>query len=169
MTRNLSRNQQIAAIAGAILAAFLIGFLWQYLRAQAADAELRSTRAELEFVRMETLLANAALAAFAGNHEVGRQWASDFFTRLQGRVGAIRGEARAELDEVLAHRDAAITALSRADPRAGELLYTLHDRFRQALGRPPLSLPVLAPGPAERDPDFDDAELEEDTLPGAAP
>jgi hypothetical protein len=168
MNRNLSRNQQIALIAGAMLAAFLIGFLWQYLRAQAADAHLRSTSTELEFVRMETLLANATMAAYAGNHEVGRQWASDFFTRLQRRVATIQGDARSELDEVLAHRDAAITALSRADPRAGELLYTLHDRFRQALGRPPLSLPVLAPGPAERDPGVDEG-LEEDTLPGAAP
>jgi hypothetical protein len=169
MSRNLNRNQQIAAIAAALLIAFLIGFLWQYLRARSTDAQLRATSTELEFVRMETLLANATMAAFAGSHEVGRQWASEFFTRLQRRTATIQGEARAALEEVLAQRDGAITALSRGDARAGELLFELHDRYRQAISRPPLSLPVATPQLATPDPAFDTLDLMEDTVAGAAP
>lgn len=148
----MNRGQQVVLTAGGLVLAFAIGFGWQYTRAREleqelaeAEAQLGEARAELTFARLESTLAAGTVQAQRGSFEVARGLASEFYTGLQQSVAEAPAEALAELQAILAQRDAMITALSRADPASGELLAQLLVRYRVALGGAAEATPIPAP------------------------
>lgn len=123
-------------IAAGVLAGFLVGFLWQYVRATNARTELAGVEHELTFQRLEGTLGAATIEAQRGGFETARQLASEFFSGLQQQIGSAPAQARPALDEILQRRDIMITTLSRNDPQSGPLLSQLFFRYRSAFGRP---------------------------------
>ncbi|MGH7482945.1 MAG: hypothetical protein ACRELV_12390, partial [Longimicrobiales bacterium] len=136
------RAKRALWMAAAIVVAFLAGFLWQYMVASGAQAELASTQRQLTFQRLESTLAAAAIAAHRGTFESARRLASDFYTGLQQSAGGAPTEASDELRAILAERDATITLLSRSDPRASEVLDQQYVRLRIAIGGPERAMPL---------------------------
>jgi hypothetical protein len=125
-----------------IVAAFLGGFVWQFLRAEQAAEELERTRTALEFSRMEATLAAAAVEAQRGHYESSRVLTSDFYRALQDRITGAPEAARDELRAVQAQRDEAITLLSRASPASAELMAELLTLYRVGIRGPQHALPL---------------------------
>ncbi|HEX7088961.1 MAG TPA: hypothetical protein VF192_02425 [Longimicrobiales bacterium] len=144
----MSRTRKALLIVGGVVLAFVLGFGWQYVRAQALKAELANVRQELALLRAEAALGAAAVAALQNNHEVALKLTSDFFTRLQQEVDTAPARARAELEQILGQRDAVITVVSRASPEASSVLTRLYVRYRVAIGGPDQALPIAAQPPA---------------------
>jgi len=144
----MSRMKQVLLVVGVMALAFLVGFGWQYMRAERLERELTDARRELALVHAEAAIAAAATSAQRGNNDAALKLASDFFTRLQAEVANAPEEARAELEEILAQRDAAIAAVSRGGPEGRDVLSRLYARYRVAIGGPDNALPVAAEPPA---------------------
>jgi hypothetical protein len=130
-----SRKWALIAVIAALVA-FLVGFGWQFLRAHGLSGDLDTARREATFNGLEGTLGAATIEAQRGSYELARQHTSDFYSGLQAAIdNAPEGSASA-LQQILAERDAMITALSRSNPQAGPLLAQTFNRFRAALGRP---------------------------------
>lgn len=137
-----------------IAVAFLVGFVWQLLRAEGLESELAQAREEVALARLEGTLGAAVIEAQRGNFEVARRLSSDFFTELQEQVDqGVVGPA-GDIGAVLERRDAAITFLSRGDPEARDLLQRAFVMYRVAVGGPERAIPVPegapSPEPAPR-------------------
>lgn len=131
--RAFRRAAWVAAVA---LAAFLVGFGWQYLRARgAADDRDRAVRA-LTATRLEATLAGAALEAQQGNYELARQRTSAYFTGLQRRLTpGLGADEQATARQLLGRRDVIITTLARNDPAAASVLRELLQAQRALASR----------------------------------
>ena len=148
----------LIVVAG-VLVAFLAGFAWQRIRANGIEAELQETAHALAVQQIESTLGAAAIEAQAGSYEIARQHASEFFTRLQGYVDSVPAATQPAMRELLARRDALITALSRSDPQSGPQLAQMFVRYRAALGEPvgptqtvtPVRVPQDTSAPAAAD------------------
>ncbi|MBA3890959.1 MAG: hypothetical protein H0X64_10545 [Gemmatimonadaceae bacterium] len=116
----------------ALLAAFALGALWQYVGARRGAAALGTAQSALAEARLEATLASAVIEVQGGNYEGGRQLASDFFTGLQRHVATAPPEAAA-LRPLYAQRDNVITVLSRNDPASAGLLSRALTDFRAAI------------------------------------
>lgn len=138
----MTHLQQGLLFAAGVVLAFGIGFGWQYLRAENLEEAFASTEAELALRSLEGTLGAAAIEAQRGSFEAARTLTSEFFTGLQQNVDAAPLPAQEELRGILDERDAIITALSRAEPAAGEALVRLFVRYRVAIGGPDQALPV---------------------------
>lgn len=147
-----ARQRNALLIVFSIGIAFGGGAAWQFTQARQARAERDAARQELATVqqqlatqRMEAILAMAVVATQFGHHESARQLASEFFTALQQQAGTAAEPALAEL---LARRDAIITALSRAQPESAIEMANALTSFQRALGRQPTVPPPLLPDTA---------------------
>lgn len=143
----MTREQKL--LLGGVIAtvlAFLIGFGWQYTRAEKLQQELQTTSHELTFERLEALLAAATIEAENGNYEIARQLASDFFTGLQADMESAPEAARQSLGVIAAQRDVIITAASRADPQTSSLIGQLYNTFRIAFGDAPVAVQAAPAG-----------------------
>ena len=144
----MTREQKIVLSAViTTIAAFLIGFGWQYSRAHQLEDRLETTTNDLTFKRLEAKLAAATIEADRGNYEIARQLASEFFTGLQSELGRVPEDKRQELSIIASHRDAVITAASRSDVQTGSLLAQLYNTYRVAFGDAPVAAQP-APMPA---------------------
>lgn len=130
------RHRNALLIAAGVVLAFLVGFGWQYTRAEAVEDHLETTTREATFQRLQATLAAAALDARAGAHEVARQHASRFYSGLQDALPDAPAGAAEELGAILATRDAMITSLSRSDPEVADQLHRLFLRWRLAFDEP---------------------------------
>jgi hypothetical protein len=147
-----SRQRNALIIVAAIGLAFGGGSAWQFAKARqarlerdSAQQELAAAEQQLALERLEATLAIATVAAQLGNFERGRQLASDFFTRLQESAAGAPPAASAGFAEILARRDALITALSRSEPESGLELARLLASFQGALGKEAASPAPLRP------------------------
>jgi hypothetical protein len=130
----MSRSRLIGLSVLALLVAFGLGFLPQWLRARSLDGELRETRHELRMARLEGVLGAALAEALRSNYERSRQLMADFFSRLQGTVGEVENpKQRQELQAILAQRDEIITLLSRAEPESTQRLMLAYTRYFAAV------------------------------------
>ena len=135
-------------VVGAVLIAFLIGYGWQRMRADGIAEELQQTEHALEVQRIQATLAAAAVEALSGSFEIARQHTSDFFTTLQAELARMPDSVRPQMNELLARRDAMITALSRNDTQSGPQLAQMLRRYRTAFGEPVGPGSSIAPAPA---------------------
>jgi hypothetical protein len=123
--------RQWAWMAIAVVAAFIIGFAWQGIRANQLDGRLGDTRQALTLHQLEGSLAAATLESQRDSYEIARQHASDFFTGLQGATEDAPSGVRAELEAMAGQRDQIITMLSRGDPAAADILSGMYSRYRE--------------------------------------
>jgi hypothetical protein len=146
----MDRNRLIAIAAGIALAAFLLGFLPQWTRANGLRDRLDTTRQELAAAQHGVRMAHvegqigAALAeAQRSNYEQARQRMTEVYTELQAAAPALQNAQRREVDAILAERDEMVTLLARAAPESRErvmLVYTrYHNAFHPAAARAPIT------------------------------
>lgn len=135
--------KKIGLVALAVLVAFGIGFLWQWVAANQLRGELETIRMELALERLEAELAGSVVDAQFGRFESGRRRASTFFSELQGLSDGLP-DSLATLRVILDERDEVITALSRANPQSAALLARLLERYRGERGDRPSE---VAPSP----------------------
>ena len=112
---------------GALLLAFLIGFVPMWLNNRQLNRSLEERARELRRGRIQNVLASAAIYARRGEYETARQNSSSFYTELaqemdKGQNSILTEQERLGMNTVLAERDEMITLLSRNDPAAGERL-----------------------------------------------
>lgn len=131
-----------------ILAAFLIGFGWQYSRARSFESRLDTVTQDYTFKRLEATLAAATIEAQRGNYELARRTSSDFFTALQEAMPRAPEDQRLPLERIAAQRDVIITAASRSDPQVASMLGQLYGTYRVAFGGLPVT-PQPAPAAAQ--------------------
>jgi hypothetical protein len=127
------QRTMLVAAAAAILG-FAVGALWQFTSARGYANELDRTTTELTFQQLEATLGAATIEAQRGSHEIGRQLASEFFGGLQNAISEAPVDRQQAFRDILARRDAMITALSRSDPQAGPMLAQIFVRYRLAMG-----------------------------------
>lgn len=156
----MDRNRQIAIIAGIALAAFLLGFVPQWMRAnrmrdlyKAGEllAQGRENRAEyaLRMAHVEGLIGAALTESMRSNYERARQLMTEVYSTLQAAQpeSELRGFARTEVEAMLAQRDEIITLLARAAPESTQRLALLYTRYHNAFH--PRTVPAEAtPAPA---------------------
>ncbi len=132
------RSRTVLWIAAGILAAFLAGFVWQYMEAREARDARDLAERELVYQRLGNVLGSAVVQAGQGNHEPARQLASRFYSELDEHLRAAPDAPGAvepgTLEQVLRGRDDMITALSRGNPDSEDLLAGTFVRFHRAAG-----------------------------------
>ncbi len=126
-----------------IVAVFFAGFLPMWTKARESEKMLVQQKGELRDLRLQALLANAAIDARRGDYEPARRSASDFFTSISGADSAMPAGQNATLNPLLSQRDEIITLLARSDPASAERLTNLYLSLRSALGS------QVAPAPKE--------------------
>ena len=112
---------------GALLLAFLIGFVPMWLNNRQLSRSLEERVRELRRGRIQNVLASAAIYARRGEYETARQNTSSFYTDLsqemdKGENSIFTEQERLGMNTVMIERDEMITLLSRNDPAAGERL-----------------------------------------------
>jgi hypothetical protein len=116
-----------------IAAAFLLGFVPQWLRSRSLDSHLAAVRHERTMLDLGGRLGAALAEAQRGNYERARQLMTGFFSELQGRLDTIQEPGQREAATVvLRERDEIITLLSRAEPEAVSRLNLLYTRYFSA-------------------------------------
>lgn len=119
---------------GALLLAFLIGFVPMWLNNRQLNRSLEERDREIRRGRIQNVLASAAIYARRGEYETARQNTSSFYTDLsqemdKGASSILTEQERLGMNTVMAERDELITLLSRNDPAAGERLSNVFVEF----------------------------------------
>lgn len=130
----MTRARRIGLIAAAIIVAFLVGFFWQFVRAQRASSTLETTQRQLAVARAEATLGAAVIEAQQGSFEKSRELASDFFTGVQQNVANAEQSVPPAVTTILSQRDSVITLLSRNDAQAATMLSRMFVEYRTAVG-----------------------------------
>jgi hypothetical protein len=125
-------------IAGAVLLAFLIGFVPMWVSSRSNAAERDAARAQLRKSEISNLLTSSIVDARRGEYEAARQEASEFFTRLRaeeekGDEGFLTASQRTKLAAIFADRDAIITMLAQRDPASLDRLTGSYVLYLQAV------------------------------------
>jgi len=133
----MDRKRQIAVAVGIALAAFLLGFLPQWVRANRTGDQLDQLRAELRMSRTEGKIGAALTESLRSNYERARQLMTEVFGELQTAAPRLTGAQRREVDAILAGRDELITLLARAAPESSQRLMLLYSRYHAAFAPQP--------------------------------
>src|SRR5687768_9575408 len=131
-----ARYVVIAGVAFLIGAA--AGFIPIWLSARKHTDRLHAAERELQFSRIQTALASAAIDARRGDYEPARQAASEFFTVLRaeadrGAQSSLSQTQREAVEPLFAQRDNIITLLARSDPAAADRLSDAYAAYRKVL------------------------------------
>jgi hypothetical protein len=136
-----ARVRRFAIYAGAVVAAFLLGFVPMWLAARTRANERDAVQQALRLAQIENTLAAATIQARRGDYEPAREAASTFYTNLQAELDrADSGFAlprRDALQALFAERDQMITLLARSDPAVAERLANTYISYRQTAGTLP--------------------------------
>ncbi len=133
-----AKLQHWGVIAGAVLAAFLIGFVPMWLTARSNAAERDTAMTQLSMSEVRGLLSSSIVDARRGEYEAARQELSEFFTRLraeqgQGDKGFLTADQRTKIEPLFADRDPAITMLAQRDPAALDRLTGVYVLYSEAV------------------------------------
>ena len=137
--KDASTSRRWLIWAGLVALAFLLGLLPMWWSKSTVSAELERTRIELRRQEHLNSLSAAAVYARRGEYETARQYASKFFSDMQGELDnaeskVLNAQERTQVPQLLGNRDDVITLLSRADPASAERLSNLYVEFRAATG-----------------------------------
>jgi hypothetical protein len=132
----MDRNRLIAIAVGIALAAFLLGFLPQWSRANGLSDRLQETRHELQMSRTEGQIGAALTESLRSNYERARQLMAEVFLALQTVAPSLEGAQRREVDAILTQRDEVITLLARAAPESAQRVMLIYTRYHNAFQPP---------------------------------
>ena len=141
----MDRNRLIAIAVGIALAAFLLGFVPQWTRANRTSDRLEAARLELKMSRTEGKIGAALTEALRSNYERARQLMTEVYAELQSAAPRLEGAQRREVDAILAGRDEIITLLARAAPESSQRLMLLHTRYHSAFQPQPAGAATTTP------------------------
>ena len=131
-----ARLRRLAWIVLALVVGFVVGFGWQYTRAERLRDDAAAASRALRAARLDATLASAVIESQQGHYELARQLASAFFTGLRQRLQPRLGGAPADLAQrLLAQRDVMITTLARNDPASASALLRLRGEYLYLLSR----------------------------------
>ena len=140
-------NWRTRLIVGGVLivAAFLLGFVPQYMKGKALDNQLGAARQQLNLEReksqmdeLSLLCGHVYLETNLKNYGLASQYASKFFDGVQARMSqAPDSNRRSFLQETLAQRDAVTGGLAQGDPGTVSAVQDLFQRALQAAGNGP--------------------------------
>ena len=109
-------KNRILVIVVALLAAFLAGFLPQYVKANKLDAELRRLRTENAQAQLRDLIGLAYVQANQKNYGLAAETSSRFFSRARELSNQIPDAgSRKALEDVLQSRDKVTAELAKGD------------------------------------------------------
>ncbi|HTR38406.1 MAG TPA: hypothetical protein VMH80_20995 [Bryobacteraceae bacterium] len=133
------KSRWIAIYVILLVAAYLGGFVPEWLKAREQSQAREKAEHALTVTRFEKDLGSAAIDARRAEYEAARQSASAFFTGArfeidQGDKSALSGDQRKNLAPLLNSRDQLITLLARGDPASQGQLSDLYVAVRKALG-----------------------------------
>ena len=156
----MTKPKLIGIVAAAIVVAFLIGFLPQWLQGRNQRAEMDVERQEwqtekaalayeLEIARLEGRLGAALAESLRGNYERARQLMVSFYTDLQETLPDIEDAAqKREMEAIMEQRFEIVTLLSRAEREATERLMLMYTRYFAAMDPTGQEAPTsLTPSP----------------------
>lgn len=133
-------NRKLCLIVGAVLivAAFLLGFVPQYLKGRDLESQLGAVRQQLESEREKSqvdelglLGGHVYLETNLKNYGLASQYSSKFFDQARAMMSQAPSSSRqAFLQEVLAQRDSVTGGLAKGDPSS---VLAVQDLFRRAL------------------------------------
>ena len=140
------RRTLIAAIlvVAAIAGGYMAGYVPEYRRRMAAEAQVTETQAELSTAAAR-LHSNALLGkvltlkdvAARQNYGEARELSSAFFDAVRKEAASVMEDRpRNGLGDILARRDGVTAALANGDPSVTTMLYEIERRLRDALGYP---------------------------------
>lgn len=133
-------------VAGALVAGFVIGFGWQYARAESLGHRADYAARALEAARLEATLSGAVIEAQQGSYELGRERASVFFSGLQRFLApSLDAQSASEARQLLGQRDVIITSLARNDPASASVLARLLTQYRQLVRHAALDSALAVP------------------------
>jgi hypothetical protein len=155
--QSMDRNKQILVLLGVAVAAFLLGFLPQWLRADRYRGQLDDARHELRVSRQQDAVGAALTEALRSNYERSRQLMTGFFSEVQTIVPRTDDPARQrELQAILAQRDEIITLLARAAPESAQRLMLIHTSYYRAMNPAGATVPAATtPSPQPPAPEAD--------------
>lgn len=137
-TKSTSLTHRILIYTGALLIAFLIGFVPMWLKARGSASELTIARRELSLTGLQNTLASATIDARRGDYEPARQAASNFFTSLRAEAdksadSVLTDSQKQTIQPLFAGRDEIITLLARSDPASADRLSDLYASYRKLM------------------------------------
>ncbi len=127
--KGVAVNKKILICAGAVIAAFLIGFVPAGIRASRVQDRLRQCEATLKGAELRGLAGLAYVQAAQKNYGLAQNSAGQLFDRIREIAPSIENAGqRRQLEELLARRDAIISSLAKADPAVLSQLEDLYLR-----------------------------------------
>ena len=133
-------NQKTLLIVGGtlVVAAFLLGFVPQYLKGKDLENQLRAARQQLNLEREKSqmdelglLCGYAYLETNLKNYGLASQYSSKFFDRVRAMMGQAPDSNRQTfLQAALAKRDSVTGGLAKGDPST---MSAVQDLFQRAL------------------------------------
>lgn len=115
-----------------VAAAFLAGFLPEYVAAQRAAGQLRLARQQNTYGQLRDLAALAYVQAVQKNYGLAADTAARYFNRAREMANQAPGDARQGFQALLAPRDKVTGELARGDPAVLSDLQDLFLKTRQA-------------------------------------
>jgi hypothetical protein len=133
------KKPRVGLILILLVAAFLVGFIPQWMKARDQSEAREKAEHQLTLTRIVKDLGSAAVDARRADYEPARVEASAFFTAAHFEVdqrdkSALTQQQRDGLAPLLAPRDELITLLARSDPASADKLASLYGSVRKVLG-----------------------------------
>ena len=133
------KPRRLGLFAILLIAAFLVGFIPQWMKARDQSAAREKAEHQLTVTRIVKDLGSAAIDARRGEYEPARIATSTFFTAAhfeidQSDKSALTKQQRDALAPLLAPRDELITLLARSDATSADKLVNLYVAVRKVLG-----------------------------------
>ena len=126
-------KNRLLVLGIAVVAAFLLGFIPQYVKAQRLESELRAAQQTNALAELRDLAALAYVQANQKNYGLATATASRLFNRARELANqASEANAKKNLESILAMRDKVTAELAKGDAAAIGDLQDVFIKIRQA-------------------------------------